>query len=56
MASLFFIEVLKVDKPANAKIVAIIQNRITMVDSGHPFFKMMVNWGHQKKILLWVNL
>ena len=44
-----------VAKPIIAKMIEIIQNLITTVDSGQPFFKMMMYWCHLK-ILLPVNL
>ena len=38
-----------VANPINAKIIAIIQKRMTIVDSAHPFFfKMMMDWSHLK--------
>ena len=45
-----------VASPINAKIIAIIQNRITIVDSAHPFFSKWWCIGAILKILLPVNL
>ena len=53
LKSKFFhpILVLSVARPINAKIIAIIQNLITIVDSAQPFFsKMMVYRSHHKTL------